>query len=78
MPTFNRRIFVSQAMVYFKRQDYAAKELIIIDDGDDCVADLVPDDPTIRSIRLKKKTAARCQAQPGLPSCTGLIDLSLG
>lgn len=55
MPTFNRRIFVSQAMVYFKRQDYAAKELIIIDDGDDCVADLVPDDPTIRYIRLKKK-----------------------
>ena len=55
MPTFNRRMFISQAIAYFRRQDYAAKELIVVDDGDDCVADLVPGDPTIRYIRLEEK-----------------------
>ena len=30
MPTYNRRQFVSQAIKYFLRQDYARKELIIL------------------------------------------------
>ena len=55
MPTFNRRPFVSQAIAYFLRQDYPCKELIIVDDGDDGIADLVPDDRMIRYIRLEKK-----------------------
>ena len=33
MPTYNRREFVPLAIRYFLRQDYANKELIIIDDG---------------------------------------------
>lgn len=48
MPTRNRRAFVGQAIWYFLRQDYPSKELIIIDDGDDAVADLIPDDERIR------------------------------
>jgi glycosyltransferase involved in cell wall biosynthesis len=48
MPTFNRRPFVPQAIRYFLAQDYPEKEFIIVDDGADSVADLVPDDPRVR------------------------------
>jgi glycosyltransferase involved in cell wall biosynthesis len=52
MPTANRRAFVPQAIRYFLRQDYPNKELLVIDDGADSVADLVPDSDSIRYIRL--------------------------
>jgi glycosyltransferase involved in cell wall biosynthesis len=48
MPTRNRRAFVGQAIWYFLRQDYPSKELVIVDDGEDAVADLVPGDERIR------------------------------
>jgi glycosyltransferase involved in cell wall biosynthesis len=48
MPTCNRRRFVGQSIRCFLRQDYPAKELIILDDGEDAVADLVPNDERIR------------------------------
>jgi hypothetical protein len=56
MPTYNRRAFVPQAIKYFLRQDYERRELIIIDDGTDGVADLVPEDERIRYFRLKQKS----------------------
>lgn len=52
MPTANRRAFVPQAIQFFQRQTYSAKELLILDDGRDTVADLVPEDPAIRYVRL--------------------------
>ncbi len=52
MPTCNRRAYVPRAIAYFLRQDYPDKELIILDDGDDSVADLVPDEPQVRYVRL--------------------------
>ncbi|HSF47352.1 MAG TPA: glycosyltransferase, partial [Burkholderiales bacterium] len=52
MPTADRRYFARQAIHYFERQDYARKELIIVDDGRDAIADLIPDDKRIRYIRL--------------------------
>jgi glycosyltransferase involved in cell wall biosynthesis len=52
MPTYNRRAFVPQAIAYFLRQDYPERELIIVDDGDDPVADVIPDDGRIRYLRL--------------------------
>jgi glycosyltransferase involved in cell wall biosynthesis len=48
MPTRDRRPFVAQSIRYFLRQDYPDLELIIVDDGTDPVANLVPDDPRIR------------------------------
>ncbi len=48
MPTANRRRFVPEAIGLFLAQDYPEKELVILDDGDDGVADLVPSDPQIR------------------------------
>lgn len=55
MPTYNRRAFIPHAIRYFLRQDYPYKELIIIDDGTDNIADLVPDDPSIRYYALQRK-----------------------
>ncbi|HZA21671.1 MAG TPA: glycosyltransferase family 2 protein [Dehalococcoidia bacterium] len=52
MPTRNRRAFVSQAIKYFLRQDYSNKELVVVDDGDDAVADLIPRSPLFQYIRL--------------------------
>jgi len=51
MPTADRRQFVAQALEYFLRQDYAHKELIVVDDGADAVADLMPADECVRYFR---------------------------
>lgn len=55
MPTFQRRAFIPNAIRYFLRQDYDAKELIVVDDGDDSVEDLIPNDSRIRYVRLRQK-----------------------
>jgi glycosyltransferase involved in cell wall biosynthesis len=52
MPTYNRRAFVPGAIRHFLRQDYAHRELIVVDDGDDAVEDLVPDDLRISYVRM--------------------------
>ena len=48
MPTADRRPYVGAAIDAFVRQTHADRELLILDDGDDPVADLVPGDPRIR------------------------------
>ena len=53
MPTSGRRGLVPAAIRYFLRQEYANRELIVIDDGPDAIADLVPPDPRIRYVRLE-------------------------
>jgi hypothetical protein len=55
MPTCNRRQFVGRAIRYFLEQDYPNRELVVVDDGTDCVADLIPDDPHIRYVRLVER-----------------------
>jgi len=55
MPTADRRAFVPQAIQYFLRQDYPNRELIILDDGSDVVADLIPPDPRLRYVHLDAK-----------------------
>jgi len=54
MPTRNRRPFVGQAIAQFLAQDYPERELIVVDDGDDAIADLLPLDSRIRLIRLER------------------------
>ncbi|MBB6501655.1 glycosyltransferase family 2 protein [Pedobacter cryoconitis] len=48
MPTANRRNFIPSAIQNFLKQDYMNTELIIIDDGKDPIADLIPDNKRIR------------------------------
>jgi glycosyltransferase involved in cell wall biosynthesis len=55
MPTADRRRFVPQAIRYFQAQDYPNRELVIVDDGKESVADLIPADPSIRYLRLTGK-----------------------
>ncbi|WP_420129127.1 glycosyltransferase family 9 protein [Longimicrobium sp.] len=55
MPTADRRVFVPHAIELFLRQDYGHRELVIVDDGDDSVADLVPRDPRIRYHRTARQ-----------------------
>jgi len=57
MPTRNRRAFIRQTLSYFERQDYQNCELIIVDDGDDQVADLLPSDPRLHYITLPRQTS---------------------
>ena len=55
MPTFDRHSFVPQAVRYFLRQDYPARELVIVDDGQEPVGDLLPSDPRIVYHRLESR-----------------------
>ena len=55
MPTFNRRAFIPRAMRCFLSQDYPNTELIVVDDGTDLVADLLPSDPRVRYFRHSTK-----------------------
>lgn len=48
MPTADRRRFVPGAIAAFLAQGRDDCELVILDDGTDPVADLIPDDPRIR------------------------------
>jgi cellulose synthase/poly-beta-1,6-N-acetylglucosamine synthase-like glycosyltransferase len=57
MPTRNRRIFVEQSIKYFLRQDYPRKELIVIDDGEDPVADLIPAHGAVRYVHQRQRLA---------------------
>src|SRR5262245_29936465 len=52
MVTRDRRQFVAQSVWYFLRQDYEPRELLVVDDGVDPVADVLPRDPRIRYVRL--------------------------
>lgn len=52
MPTADRRRFVPLAIEYFLRQDYAPRELLVVDDGRDPVEDLIPADARIRYLRV--------------------------
>src|ERR1051325_980889 len=71
MPTYNRRRFVPLAVRYFLRQDYPDKELVVVDDGTDCVKDLIPLDPRVRYLqtagraRVGAKRNLACEAARG-------------
>jgi glycosyltransferase involved in cell wall biosynthesis len=55
MPTRNRRRFVSQSILYFLRQDYERKQLVVVDDGEDRIEDLIPDDSRIRYVHVGRR-----------------------
>lgn len=48
MPTANRQKFIPLAINYFLEQNYPNAELVIIDDGLESAARLIPDNPKIR------------------------------
>ena len=56
-PTFNRRPFIPSMIKCFNHQTYPKDKIewIIIDDGDDCIEDLIKDHPNIKYHRYEKK-----------------------
>jgi glycosyltransferase involved in cell wall biosynthesis len=52
MPTKDRRALAARAIEYFIRQDYPNRELIIVDDGHDRIADLARADERVRYVPL--------------------------
>ena len=73
MPTFDRRRFVPQAVRYFLRQDYPAKELIIVDDGPEPVIDLLPADDRIVYHRLETRMVLGAKRNLGCQLARGPI-----
>lgn len=56
MPTCDRLGFVPESLRCFLRQDYPNLELIVVDDGNEPVAPVIPGDHRIRLVHLEKKT----------------------
>lgn len=56
MPTANRFPFAHRAIRYFLDQDYPHKELIVLDDGDDSLADQIGSVEKCRYVRLDQRT----------------------
>lgn len=57
MPTYNRRLFIPQAIKYFLNQDYPKRELVIVDDGTDKLGDIIPAHEHIKYIYLEHRTS---------------------
>ena len=73
MPTYNRRAFVPQSLKHFYAQDYPNKELIIVDDGEDSVAELVTGLPEILYLRLNKRHSIGAKRNIACRSARGEI-----
>jgi glycosyltransferase involved in cell wall biosynthesis len=57
MPTANRGAFIPLAIACFLAQDYAERELIILDDGTEPISHLIPHDERITYSRLEPKAS---------------------
>lgn len=57
MPTYHRRAFLPLALEAFQAQDYPSKELVVVDDGEDQVADLVSGLASVRHLALRRRTS---------------------
>jgi len=55
MPTWNRRRFILAAVDCWLKQTYENRELVILDDGEEPVEDLLPEDPMIRYVFENKR-----------------------
>jgi glycosyltransferase involved in cell wall biosynthesis len=73
MPTGGRRPLFEVALRCYQRQDFASKELIVIDDGEDPVQDLLPPASAITYLRLRRKTLLGEKLNLGIAAASGKI-----
>ena len=71
MPTYNRRRYISHAIACFLQQDYDHRELIVIDDGEDAILDLLPEDSRISYVRLRPKRSIGVKRNVGVEAASG-------
>ena len=73
MPTRDRREFALQSVVYFNRQDYSERELLILDDGGGNLARELDDDPRIRYFRLRPGMSIGAKRNHGCRLARGTV-----
>ncbi len=71
MPTRGRREFVLQSILYFNRQDYRNRELLILDDGADNLSQELPNDPRIRYVRIRRRRSIGAKRNLGCQLARG-------
>jgi glycosyltransferase involved in cell wall biosynthesis len=75
LPTHERRVFLAQAVAYFLRQDYPRRELIVVDDGADPVADLLPEADNIRYLRVGRRLSLGAKRNLACAAAAGPVIL---
>ncbi len=73
MPTANRRPLAPLAIHYFLQQDYPNRELVIVDDGEDPITDLIPEDPRIRYLHLHTRRTVGAKRNLACQQAAGSI-----
>jgi glycosyltransferase involved in cell wall biosynthesis len=73
IPTYNRREFVPRAIDCFLNQDYANRELIVIDDGTDPIEDVLLHDPRLRWVRLESRQTIGAKRNAGADAAAGQL-----
>jgi ADP-heptose:LPS heptosyltransferase len=73
MPTANRRFFVVQAVSYFLAQDYLEKELVIVDDGADSLADIAPNESSVHYFRFENPQSIGAKRNIAAQRATGEV-----
>ncbi|HEV7806693.1 MAG TPA: glycosyltransferase [Solirubrobacteraceae bacterium] len=71
MPTYGRAELVPRAVASFLRQDHPHAELIVVDDGPEPLADLIPDDPRVRHLRLESRLTIGAKRNLGCEAARG-------
>jgi glycosyltransferase involved in cell wall biosynthesis len=71
MATYAREHLVPHAVDLFLRQTHPAVELLVVDDGPSSVADLLPDDPRIRHLRLERRATIGAKRNLGCDAARG-------
>ena len=71
--TKDRPAFCRQALEYFASQDYAHKELVVVDDGATSVEPLCAGRPNVRHIRLPMPTSTGTKLNLGIEAARGDI-----
>lgn len=73
MPTGNRKLFVFQAIRYFHRQDYPARELLVLDDGTEDLSSEIAGGNGIRYLRLPAGLTIGAKRNRGCELALGTI-----
>jgi glycosyltransferase involved in cell wall biosynthesis len=73
MPTRDRRAFVQHSLRLFAAQDYPNRELVVVDDGDDAVADLVEPVVGTRYLRAARRTSIGAKRNLACETARGAV-----
>jgi Methyltransferase domain/Glycosyl transferase family 2 len=71
LPTFDRPAFAAHAVELFLRQDHEPRELIVVDDGTQSVAPLLPSDERIRHLRVDGRRTIGAKRNLGCAAARG-------